>query len=55
MTIDVEVDEDWTNTVTRMPMMNPVIGLLRNDSSENISPAVLPAVSEFVFVHSYMY
>ena len=43
MMMDEDVDELCTSTVTRIPMIKPVIGLLRKDSSEKISPAVLPA------------
>ena len=29
MKIEVEVEDDWTNTVTRMPIIRPQNGLLR--------------------------
>ena len=43
MMIDVDVEELWTSTVTRMPMVRPVRALERKDSFEKSSPAVFPA------------
>lgn len=44
--MDVEVDDDWTRTVTRTPSIRPQIGLDKIESSENSSPAVRPATEK---------
>ena len=41
-TIEVDVDELCTNTVTRTPIISPAIGLLNISFSENALPAALP-------------
>lgn len=42
--MDVEVEELWTNTVTRIPTTSPATGLDRMAFSWKISPATLPRV-----------
>lgn len=41
-TIDVDVDDDWTRTVTRTPIMSPTTGFCRSCESETNLPAALP-------------
>ena len=43
MTIDVEVEEDWTSTVTRTPTSMPAIGLSKTFELRKIFPASRPA------------
>jgi hypothetical protein len=40
--IDVEVEEDWTNTVTRMPIMTPTTGLERSSEFEKKEERLRP-------------
>ena len=42
---DVQVEELWTRTVKRTPIINPTTGLLRTSFPANISPADCPANS----------
>ena len=42
---DVQVEELWTRTVKRTPIINPTTGLLRTSFPANISPADFPANS----------
>ena len=42
----VEVDEDWTNTVTKTPIINPAKGLL-NTGLLNNSLADRPYIKKF--------
>ena len=46
VTTDVEVEELWTRTVTRIPMMSPTIGLAKIELSPNIYPVVFPAATQ---------
>ena len=41
-TMDVDVLELWTNTVARMPIIKPQMGLFNRVLSANTSPASLP-------------
>lgn len=41
-TMEVLVDELWTRTVERTPIITPQIGLLRSSLLRNTSPAALP-------------
>ncbi len=41
-TIDVEVEDDWTRTVTSTPIISPQTGLPRIESLENMAPAARP-------------
>ena len=42
-TIDVDVDDDWTRTVTRTPIINPTIGFWSNVELDiNLPAALLP-------------
>ena len=43
ITIEVEVDDDWTRTVTRTPTSTPAIGLLKMSELRKIIPAWRPA------------
>ena len=43
MTMEVEVEDDWTRTVTSTPMSMPAIGLLKSSELPKISPACRPA------------
>lgn len=45
-TMEEEVDELWTNRVTRTPMTRPARGLDKTELSWKISPAALPGYSE---------
>jgi len=38
MTMEVNVLEDWTDTVPKMPIIKPKTGLEKRESSENNSP-----------------
>ena len=40
--MDVDVLELWTNTVARMPIIKPQMGLFNRVLSANTSPASLP-------------
>lgn len=42
MTIDVDVEELWTRTVARTPIMSPATGFDNSLSFWNVLPAVLP-------------
>ena len=48
MTIDVEVDDDCTSTVTKTPIMRPATGFVSKSLSANTFPAVLPTSSPVV-------
>jgi hypothetical protein len=43
--MDVVVDELWSRTVPRMPIMRPAIGFLTTSLLEKASPALLPPKS----------
>mmetsp|Transcript_30128 Transcript_30128/g.66322 ORF Transcript_30128/g.66322 Transcript_30128/m.66322 type:complete len:204 (+) Transcript_30128:554-1165(+) len=45
MMIDVLVDDDWTNTVARIPNTRPAIGLSKISLLRNTCPAVGPAMT----------
>jgi len=40
--IEVEVEEDWTRTVTRTPIMRPTTGFWRRSELENRAPMLRP-------------
>merc|ERR1719334_378661 len=40
--IEVDVEEDWTRTVRRMPIITPTIGLLRSSELAKKAPRDLP-------------
>ena len=40
--IDVDVDDDWTRTVTRIPIMTPTIGFERSSEEEKNEERFLP-------------
>ena len=40
--MEVEVEEDWTSTVTNTPIINPTIGFFRRSESENRAPMFFP-------------
>jgi len=40
--IEVEVEEDWTNTVTSTPIINPTTGFLRRSELEKRTPMFFP-------------
>jgi hypothetical protein len=40
----VDVDDDWTSTVARMPMHRPAIGLSKTSDWRKVRPAVVPRV-----------
>jgi hypothetical protein len=40
--MEVDVEEDWTRTVTSTPIIKPTIGFFRSSESENKEPMFLP-------------
>ncbi len=48
MTMLVEVDDDWTSTVTSTPIMSPATGLLSTSLLANTLPAAFPEHKETV-------
>mmetsp|Transcript_35062 Transcript_35062/g.88376 ORF Transcript_35062/g.88376 Transcript_35062/m.88376 type:complete len:229 (+) Transcript_35062:967-1653(+) len=42
MMMDVLVDEDWTSTVARMPIIKPATGLSKSSLFRKVAPAVFP-------------
>lgn len=49
-TIEEEVDELWTNSVTRIPITNPATGFDRTVLSWKMLPAVLPGCIQQVVI-----
>ena len=50
MTMEVEVEEDCTSTVTSTPIINPATGFVNRSLSANTFPAALPATEKNVYV-----
>ena len=40
--MEVEVEEDWTNTVTNTPIINPTTGFVRSSELEKREPRFFP-------------
>lgn len=53
--MDVVVDEDWNNTVARIPIMRPATGFDKTSLSENVELAAFPTNSNEIYQLMWYY